>query len=176
MKLVKLSILFIFLFALTSCGGSDKKKEESSPKKELKTPKQTKPAVDLYSNIEASNEILLTSSDASVYSKEILKVEGGKKVKITFKHTGKMDKKIMGHNFVLLKKGVSMSSFGKEAAKAISNEFIPENTQDVIAHTKLIGGGEETTIEFDAPAAGTYRFICTFPGHYVSMKGKFIVI
>ena len=176
MKLFKLSVLLIFLLALTSCGGNDKKKEETTPKKETTTPKKTKPKVDLYSDIEASNDILLTSNDASKYSLEILKVEGGKKVKITFKHTGKMDKKVMGHNFVLLKKGVSMSSFGKEAAKAVSNEYIPENTQDVIAHTKLIGGGEETTIEFDAPAAGTYRFICTFPGHYVSMKGKFIVI
>lgn len=176
MKLFKLSVLFISLFALTSCGGKDKKKEESSPKKEINTKKKTIPKVDLYSNIEVSNDILLTSSDASVYSKDILKVQGGKKVKITFKHTGKMDKKVMGHNFVLLKKGVSMASFGKEAANAVSNEYIPENTQDVIAHTKLIGGGEETTIEFDAPVAGTYRFICSFPGHYVAMKGKFIVI
>jgi azurin len=176
MKLFKLSVLFIFLFALTSCGGTDKKKEESTPKKEIKTPKKTKPEVDLYSDIEASNNILLTSSDASVYSKDILKVEGSKKVKITFKHTGKMDKKVMGHNFVLLKKGVSMSSFGKEAANAVSNGYIPENTQDVIAYTKLIGGGEETTIEFDAPEVGTYRFICTFPGHYIAMNGKFIVI
>lgn len=176
MKLFKLSVLFTFLLTLASCGGKDKKKEETTPKKEIKTPKKTKPEVDLYSDIEVTNDILLTSSDASVYSKEILKVEGGKKVKITFKHTGKMDKKVMGHNFVLLKKGVSMASFGREAASAVSNEYIPENTQDVIAHTKLIGGGEETTIEFDAPEVGTYRFICTFPGHYASMKGKFIVI
>ncbi|MEM6771051.1 MAG: plastocyanin/azurin family copper-binding protein, partial [Bacteroidota bacterium] len=26
-----------------------------------------------------------------------------------------------------------------------------------------------------APAAGEYDFICTFPGHYGVMKGKFIV-
>jgi azurin len=176
MKLFKLSVLFIFLFALTSCGGNDKKKEESTPKKEVVVPKKAEPKVDLYSDIEASNDILLTSSDASVYSQEVLKVEGGKKVKLTFKHTGKMDKKVMGHNFVLLKDGVSMATFGKEAAKAVSNNYIPENTQDVIAYTNLIGGGEETTIEFDAPAPGTYRFICTFPGHYVSMKGTFVVI
>ncbi|WP_299058938.1 azurin [uncultured Polaribacter sp.] len=176
MKLLKLTVLLIFLFAILSCGGNEKKKEESSSKKKIETPKQIEPKVDLYSDIEASNDILLTSNDASKYSKEILKVEGGKKVKITFKHTGKMNKKVMGHNFVLLKKGVSMASFGKEAAKAVSNEYIPENTQDVIAHTKLIGGGEETTIEFDAPEAGTYRFICSFPGHYAAMKGKFIVI
>ncbi|HBX64839.1 MAG TPA: azurin, partial [Balneolaceae bacterium] len=25
------------------------------------------------------------------------------------------------------------------------------------------------------PEAGTYDFICSFPGHYALMKGKFIV-
>ncbi|TXD49881.1 azurin [Polaribacter sp. IC073] len=176
MKTFKLSVLFILLFTIISCGGKGEKKEVPSSKKTTETPKETKPKVDLYSDIEASNDIILTSNDAMKFSKEILKVEGGKKVKITFKHTGKMDKKVMGHNFVLLKKGVSMSSFGNKAASASSNEYIPENTEDVIVHTKLIGGGEETTIEFDAPAAGTYRFICSFPGHYAVMNGKFIVI
>ncbi|AUC85854.1 azurin [Polaribacter sp. ALD11] len=176
MKTFKLSVLFIFLFTIISCGGKGEKKQAPNNNKRTETPKEIKPKVDLYSDIEASNDIDLSSNDAMKFSKEILKVEGGKKVKITFKHTGKMDKKVMGHNFVLLKKGVSMSSFGNKAASASSNEYIPEDTEDVIVHTKLIGGGEVTTIEFDAPAAGTYRFICSFPGHYAVMNGKFIVI
>ena len=39
----------------------------------------------------------------------------------------------------------------------------------------MLGGGEETTIEFEAPAKGEYTFICSFPGHYALMNGKFIV-
>ena len=39
----------------------------------------------------------------------------------------------------------------------------------------MIGGGESVTIEFDAPEAGTYDFLCTFPAHFAMMKGKFIV-
>ena len=39
----------------------------------------------------------------------------------------------------------------------------------------MIGGGQSDTIEFDAPEPGTYDFICSFPGHYSVMKGKFIV-
>ncbi|MHB0755689.1 plastocyanin/azurin family copper-binding protein [Polaribacter sp. M15] len=176
MKLFKLPLLFLVLLTLANCGGKEKKKEEPSYKKEIKKPKETKAKVDLYSDVELSNDIILTSSDISRFSKEILKVKGGQKVKITLKHTGKLKKEVMGHNFVLLQKGVSMSSFARDAAKAVSNEYIPENSKDVIVHTKLIGGGEETTIEFDAPEVGTYRFICSFPGHYVSMKGKFVVI
>ncbi|MDG1040315.1 MAG: azurin [Polaribacter sp.] len=176
MKTFKLATLFILVFTLINCGGKEEKKEAPSYKKEKAAPKKTAPKADFDSEIKASNDILLTSNDAMKFSQEILKVEGGKKVKIVFRHTGKMSKEVMGHNFVLLKKGVSMVSFGNEASKASSNEYIPENTNDVIVHTKLIGGGEETTIEFDAPAKGTYRFICSFPGHFAVMKGKFIVI
>ena len=39
----------------------------------------------------------------------------------------------------------------------------------------MIGGGQTTSITFTAPAAGTYDFICSFPGHSGLMKGKFIV-
>jgi azurin len=39
----------------------------------------------------------------------------------------------------------------------------------------MIGGGESDTITFDAPEAGTYVFLCTFPGHYQVMRGEFIV-
>ena len=55
-------------------------------------------------------------------------------------------------------------------------EEIPADMKDkFIAHTKMLGGGESDTIEFDAPAPGTYTFMCTFPGHYALMQGKFIV-
>jgi len=86
-----------------------------------------------------------------------------------------MGKKVMGHNFVLLKRGVSLIAFGNKAATASANEYIPEGTQDIIAYTKLIGGGETAVIEFDAPEVGIYDFLCSFPGHYAIMKGKFIV-
>jgi azurin len=39
----------------------------------------------------------------------------------------------------------------------------------------MLSGGETTTIEFTAPAAGTYDYICSFPAHYAMMKGKLIV-
>jgi azurin len=39
----------------------------------------------------------------------------------------------------------------------------------------MIGGGEQTTITFDAPEKGVYDFICSFPGHVALMQGKFIV-
>jgi azurin len=104
-----------------------------------------------------------------------IKVEAGQTVVLTLKHVGKLPKAAMGHNWVLLTKGTDINSFGAEASKAAGNDYIPEGTNKVIVNTKLIGGGQETTIEFTAPEKGTYDFICSFPGHYAMMKGKFIV-
>ncbi|MFT4802251.1 MAG: azurin [Flavobacteriaceae bacterium] len=39
----------------------------------------------------------------------------------------------------------------------------------------MLGGGETTTIEFTAPEARTYDYICNFPAHYALMKVKLIV-
>lgn len=81
----------------------------------------------------------------------------------------------MGHNVVILKQGVVPAEFAAKAATEKDNGYLPSGTEDVLAHTDLIGGGQVTTIEFDAPPVGTYDFICTFPAHFALMQGKFIV-
>ena len=55
----------------------------------------------------------------------------------------------------------------------LAGEF--DETKNIIVHSKLLGPGEKTVIEFDAPAQGTYKFICSFPGHYITMQGNLIV-
>ena len=117
--------------------------------------------------------IVINSNDQMKFDTAEIKVKAGEKVKLTLNHTGQLPKNAMGHNFVLLKKGIDVADFAMKAMDAKDNEYIP--SKGVIAHTKLIGGGESTTIEFTAPAKGTYDFICSFPGHYAMMKGKFIV-
>ena len=118
-----------------------------------------------------SNEILLLTDDKMKYDKTILNAKAGQKITLTLKHGGKMSKSMMGHNFVLLKKGVVLSKFAQQAIAAKNNDYIPENTNDVIAYTKMLGGGESDTITFDAPAKGSYVYVCSFPGHFALMKG-----
>ena len=117
--------------------------------------------------------IILNSNDQMRFDLNEIKVKAGEKVKLTLNHTGKLPKNVMGHNFVLLTKGTDVTKFATAAMSEKGNEYIPSS--GVLAHTELIGGGESTTIEFTAPSKGTYDFICSFPGHYAMMKGKFIV-
>ncbi|MBR99171.1 MAG: azurin [Flavobacteriaceae bacterium] len=124
--------------------------------------------------VEREIEIVLNSDDLMRFDKNMLLVQSGQKITLTLNHTGKMDKSIMGHNFVLLKKDVDVTSFAEKAVLAKNNEYIPEG-DEVIVYTKLLGGGESDTITFDAPEKGYYTFLCTFPGHWGLMKGKLVV-
>ncbi|MFV0540865.1 MAG: azurin [Aestuariibaculum sp.] len=168
---MKKTIYLVLTVLITLSCGNDKKKEKqiekTTPTKTEATTKKTEAS---------TNEvtILLSSNDQMQYDKTELKVKAGQKVTLTLKHTGKMAKNVMGHNFVLLKQGTDIPTFAEKALEVADKEYIPEGDK-VIAHTKLIGGGESTTITFNAPAKGTYDYLCTFPGHYAIMKGKFIV-
>jgi len=121
------------------------------------------------------NNILITSDDYMKFDTRKITVQSGKIVKLTLKHIGQLDVQVMGHNFVLLKKKVNLIEFANKAATARDNQYIPVGSDEVIAYTDMIGGGQETTIEFLPPEPGVYDFVCSFPGHYAMMKGKFIV-
>ena len=169
MRSIKYVLTAVFAIAiLTSCGG-EKKKEETKETIKIGEQKEEAPVV---SNV---TEVVISGDDLMKYDLSEIKVKAGQKVKVTLRHKGKLDINVMGHNFVILKQGVNLAEFATKAAVSRDNEYIPSDTQDVLAHTKLIGGGQTTSIEFDAPAVGTYDFLCSFPGHYAMMKGKFIV-
>ncbi len=121
------------------------------------------------------NNILITSDDYMKFDTRKITVQSGKIVKLTLKHIGQLDVQVMGHNFVLLKKKVDLIEFANKAATARDNQYIPKGSDEVIVYTDMIGGGQETAIEFLPPEPGVYDFICSFPGHYAMMKGKFIV-
>ena len=122
----------------------------------------------------------ISGNDQMQFDKKSFEVKAGQKVKLTLKHSGKMPKAAMGHNIVILAKGVTAMAFGAAVMPnggSAANDYIPtKNTDQMIAYSKMLGGGETQTIEFDAPAeAGSYEFLCTFPGHFALMKGTMVV-
>jgi len=171
MKSLKYILVSIFAMTLVLNCGSDKKKDEKESQKiKINTPEKEVETID-----ENIANIVITGNDVMKFNTNEIKVKSGQKVKLTLRHIGKLDIKIMGHNFVILKKDVDISEFAALAASANDNQYIPKDSEDILVHTDLIGGGQTTSIEFDAPEAGTYSFLCSFPGHYAMMKGTFIV-
>ncbi|HZW77171.1 MAG TPA: azurin [Flavobacteriaceae bacterium] len=166
-------LLVIFVAALALSCGDNKKKDETTTRPigtdrvEDTTPVATDDAV---------ANLSIEGNDQMQFNKKELRVKAGQKVRLTLKHVGKMEKNVMGHNWVLLTQGTDIMEFGQAANTAEESDYIPKDRENqVIAHTRMLGGGESDTIEFDAPAPGTYDFICSFPGHVALMKGKFIV-
>lgn len=141
----------------------------------VETLKNNNPEVSLKLALENDAVITLSANDQMKFDKKEIRVKAGQTVKLNLVHTGKLAKNVMGHNFVLLKSGTDVAKFAQAAMAAKSSDYIPAGSKAVIAHTKIIGGGEKTSIEFQAPQKGSYTFICSFPGHYAIMQGTFIV-
>ena len=158
--------------AKTTTKAADTKTE--APKKEA--PKAADTAKDAVKDDGKVVTVNLTGNDMMQYNLSEIKVKAGRTIKLTLTHAGSMPLEQMGHNFVLLKAGTDVAAFASKAMNAKATEYIPPSEKaSVIAHTKTIGGGGSDSIEFAAPAPGTYDYFCSFPGHSAIMKGKLIV-
>jgi azurin len=166
MKNTMLSIS-LFSLLLASCGGTEPEKESQEVIKTEETTAVEVPAI---------AEITIEGNDQMKYNLDRIDVYEGQTVRLTLKNVGVLSKEAMGHNWVLVKAGTDKEAFVAAAMNAKDQEYIPQDFKEsIIAHTSLIGGGEETTITFEAPAKGFYPFFCSFPGHYAFMKGTFYV-
>jgi azurin len=55
-------------------------------------------------------------------------------------------------------------------------DWLDKQDPNIIAHKRLIEGGESDTITFDAPPPGVYVFLSTFPEQYnAGMKGTLTI-
>lgn len=98
-------------------------------------------------------------------------------VEVVLKHTGKLPVATMGHNWVLTKTADVTPVANAGVTAGLAKEYLPAGDARIIAHTKMIGGGESTSVKFPTSKltkGGDYSFFCSFPGHYGLMKGKLI--
>lgn len=168
---MKKLVLGLSVIIFTACN-NNKKTEQSVQENNQSVLEQTTVPT------EQANEVELTISggDDMKFDKTELKVKEGQTVKLILKHTGKAPIEAMGHNVVILAQGTDFNAFANAAINAKDNDYIPKEMEKaVITKTDMIGGGQTTEITFNAPAKGSYDFLCSFPGHYIYMKGKFIV-
>ncbi|MDV4102888.1 plastocyanin/azurin family copper-binding protein [Flavobacterium sp. I3-2] len=168
---MKKLVLGLSVIIFTACN-NNKKTEQSAQENNQPVLEQATVST------EQANEVELTISggDDMKFDKTELKVKEGQTVKLILKHTGKAPIEAMGHNVAILAQGTDFNAFANAAINAKDNDYIPKEMEKaVITKTDMIGGGQTTEITFNAPAKGSYDFLCSFPGHYIYMKGKFIV-
>jgi azurin len=97
-------------------------------------------------------------------------------VELTLKHSGKLPAASMGHNWVLSKTADVNALATAGMSAELKNNYVPPGDKRSIAHSKVIGGGETTTLKFSTAGltkGGDYTYFCSFPGHFALMKGKF---
>ena len=121
-----------------------------------------------------TKKVTITGNDTMQFDLKTIEAKAGEKIELTFKNVGKIPKIAMGHNLVVLKKGISAIAFGQKAMGAGANatNALPDSVKgDTIAATKLLGPAESETITFSVAEAGNYEYVCTFPGHFAMMRG-----
>ena len=121
----------------------------------------------------------ITGTDAMQFDKKELSVAGDcTQVEVTLHHSGKLPAQAMGHNWVLAKTADVAGVSSDGIAAGFANDHIKKDDARVIAHTKIVGGGQTTSITFPTSAltkGGAYTFFCSFPGHAAMMKGAITV-
>jgi azurin len=95
----------------------------------------------------------------------------GDEVTVTFSNPSTIN----SHNFVIVQDGTKDAVAADGTIAGQDNHWVQPGDSRVIANTVLIGPGGETEVKFTAPAPGTYQFVCTFPGHNLTMFGEFVV-
>jgi uncharacterized cupredoxin-like copper-binding protein len=113
--------------------------------------------------------IVMATRPGLKFDLENITIKAGTRIKLTFNNNDDML-----HNLVITEPAAG-NEVGQLAIKlGVSGErlsYIPV-TPKVLYHTVLLQPGKSESIYFTAPEKpGDYEFLCTFPGHYLVMRG-----
>ena len=119
----------------------------------------------------------IAGNDQMQYDKKEIAVAADcTQIEVTLKHTGKLPAQAMGHNWVLTKTADAAGVASDGIGAGFASDHIKKGDTRVIAHTKIVGGGQSAsvTVPMSALKKGeSYSYLCTFPGHSAMMKGTF---
>lgn len=124
-------------------------------------------------------QLEISGNDAIQFDKKQMEVPATcKEITVTLKHSGKLPATAMGHNWVLTRNADLQGVVDDGMKAGPTNSYVKPKDPRVLAHTKVIGGGETTSVKFSSAAlkkGESYMFVCTFPGHSALMRGAFVV-
>ena len=116
-----------------------------------------------------------TIPERLLYDLREFKVAPGTPVKLIFENPD-----VTPHNLLIVQPGAAdeVGMAGNEMAKTpdgFAKGFIPDSPK-ILHKTQMLNQGDSETLRFTAPATpGKYPYICTFPGHWLVMKGEMVV-
>ena len=93
---------------------------------------------------------------------------------INLRHTGQLPVTAMGHNVVISRAADRPGIATDAMSGGVEADYVKPGDDRVIAHTELIGGGQETSVTFPVSkiqGEGPFEFFCSFPGHWTVMRG-----
>lgn len=124
-------------------------------------------------------EVTVSSNDQMKFDQQVISIpKSCSTFQVTLHHAGKLPKLVMGHNLVIVKKSELDAVANDAMAAGAGNDYLKVNDPRVLAHTPLIGGGEEGKATVDVKmldANEQYVFFCSFPGHRAIMKGDVVL-
>ncbi len=127
----------------------------------------------------AQCDVTIEGNDAMQFNtKEIVVDKTCDEFTVNLVHVGKLPKAAMGHNVVISKTADKQAVANDATTAGPANDYIKPNDNRVIAHTKLLGGGEKDSVTFKTSAleaGGDYSFFGSCPGLWAIMTGKVVV-
>ena len=115
--------------------------------------------------------VIDVQGDALQFDQPRMSATAGEEITVNFTNSSSFNT----HNWALVEAGTKDAVATDGLAAGQDNNWLPVDDPRVIGSTILIGPGESAEAIFTVPAAGTYQFVCTFPGHNPTMFGDFIV-
>jgi azurin len=164
---------FSAIFFFISCGQPNETNKNNEPiTGQPDSSELTVPGVE---KLAFTDSIRLKANQNMRFDNELFRVKAGRNLKLFFTNTGLKTNASMPHNVVILRKGTDLADFADAARMTKNEDYTPSSLDSfMIAHTKLVTGGDSTEIEFALPQPGVYDFICSFPGHWGTMQGKIV--
>ncbi|MCI0432865.1 MAG: plastocyanin/azurin family copper-binding protein [Gemmatimonadetes bacterium] len=108
-----------------------------------------------------------TTGNNLAFEPDRLTVKAGATIRIRY-----INESTLGHNLVIVKTDDDIDPLGAAAYDAASTGYVPMQHRDrMIAWTALASPGQTVEVDFTAPPAGTYPFVCLVDGHFNVMVG-----
>lgn len=144
---------------------------DSEPKK-----KRVREKPDPFDKLNPTVVRIGTVAERMLFTVTEFTVKAGAPVKLIFDNTDATP-----HNLLIVQPGaedevgLAAIEMAKQPEALASMNFTPKSDRIVLA-SQMLKQGEAETMRFHAPKEpGRYPYICSFPGHYLVMKGVMIV-